>query len=389
MSVSADNETHDSSGAPALPTVAEVDGWVAESSSHDQPTKEQLEERIRGEAPSAGDEPKPVVEPKAEDDDLDDDDKAPEAKGDEAKPKKRETAAERKAVLRAEINALVREREETRRALEAERAPKKPVPEPVPAAAAPVKDEKAPEAAAAVDSEEPDWDAYEASGKTFKEYQHDHAAWLRKVIAAEADARASRTASEVVSTARERELAIAEVAREDARREAAMAKYPDWEATIKENLEDVPLTPFVETVVRRHPAGMELLYTLAQHPVESKILATLQMTRPIMDAVKEATDPAPLLLYFAHHPKEHARIAHLDPPRQLMALGRLSATLSQPDAKNGSSGVTPPVTQAKPPIRPVGGTRAAGSGTRDPDELDFGPEYVAAENAARASRQRR
>ncbi|MCX6550052.1 MAG: hypothetical protein NTY02_03410, partial [Acidobacteria bacterium] len=231
-------------------------------------------------------------------------------------------------------------------------------------------------------SGEPDWDAYEEAGKTFSQFQKDHAAWLRKVITAEADARATRTADERISAERERAFAIAEVARQEGRLDAVKVKYPDFDEVVSTNLSDVPQTPFMAAVVRNHPAGFDLLYHLGQHPAEAKILATLPMTRPIMDAVKESADPVGLLSYFANHPEDHDRIAHLDPPRQLLALGRLSAELSGSGAKNGSPGPTPPVTTAKPPIRPLGTTRSAPV-SRDDDDLEFGPAYIKRENERR------
>ena len=377
--MSAQADSHDSASMAMLPSVAEVDGWEVESSSANQPTNEELAERLREEpvARVEGDaDATEALEPVSEDHN----DAAEPVGEDAAHPKKRKlTASERKAVLQAEFNSLTKQREDARRAFEAEereRAAKRAAP---PAAT--------PADAAKIDpvDGEPDWDQYEADGKLFSQYQKDHAAWLRKVITAEADERAIRAADARISAAQERDQAIASVARHEARVEQAKATYPDFDEVIEQNLADVEQTPFMRAVVLNHAKGLDLLYHLGQHPAEAQILAQLPMTRPIMDAVKEAADPIPILSYFATHPAEHDRIAHLDPPRQLLALGRLSAALSSPGAKNGSPAVTPPVTHARPPIRPVG-TRGSATASGD-DDLEFGPEWLQRENERDRQRQ--
>ena len=382
-------DSHDSNSMARPVSSASVDGWDVESSSADQPSSEQLAARLR-------DEPDP---PKAEaaaaetDDDLDDAPDRETPAGEPEHPKKKKlTASERKAVLQAEFNAITRQREDARRAFEAEEADRerKRYARPAPEKA----DEKVPDSpaeAAKLDLAEgqPDWDEYEARGETFSKYQKDLSAFYKAESVKEARREATSVVTSLLSKAKEQDLAAAEEAREESRRQSAIQKYPDWEEKIAANLADVPQTPFMTTVVRRHEAGMELLYQLAEHPAEAKILATLPMTRPIIDAVREAPDPAPLLLYFARNPEEHSRIAHLDPPRQLLALGRLVAHLSDEGAKNGSPSPTPPVTSARPPIRPVGATRSAGGARGDDDDIEFGPEYVRRQNEARLARAHR
>jgi hypothetical protein len=384
-------DSHDSNSMARPVSSASVDGWDAESSSAEQPSSDELAARLRDE---------PVKEERAEakadvDDDLDDtpDRETPPAEG-EAPKKKRLTAAERKAVLQAEFNAITRQREDARRAFEAEereREQKRAArTEPAKPAADKVPDTPAEAAKLEVADGQPDWDQYEEAGKTFSEYQKDLRKFFREEAVREARLAAKSEVTSLLATNREQDLANREAAAEDARRDAAVAKYPDWAEKIAENLSDVEQTPFMTTVVRRHPAGMDLLYQLAENPAEAKILATLPMTRPMMDVVKESPDPAPILLYFARHPEEHDRIAHLDPPRQLLALGRLSATLSPDEgAKTGSPSPAPPVTSAKPPIRPVGATRSTGGSKDDSDDVEFGPEYVRRENERRAALGRR
>lgn len=387
-------DSHESLSSARPPSTASVDGWEVESSSAEQPTNEQLAERLRDE-PSAEKPDASAESAGSEHDDLDNDAPDRETPADEAPKKRKLTAAERKAVLQAEFNALTRQREDARRAFEAEEAERQRARtargDSRATAQAEDKVPDTPEEAGKIDVVEgqPDWDAYEAEGKTFSQYQKDLTAFFKAEAIREAKAAAASMVSSMLKDSRERELTAAEMAKEDARREAAIAKFPDWAEKIEANLGDVDQTPFLATVVRRHPAGMDLLYHLADHPAETKILSTYDWTRPFMDAMKMEPDPAPLLLYLAHHQEEQERIAHLDPVPALLALGRISAELSRSDAKTGSSERTPPVTSAKPPIRPLGATRTASGSQRDPDDLDFGPEYIRAELAARAARMRR
>lgn len=386
MSADFPADSHDSASMAVPPSVAEVDGWEVESSSAVQPTNEELADRLRDEPTSAA----PVAAPDAVDEDHDDAPARPGTaaaemeRGEDGKftKKRKLTAAERKAVLQAEFNALTKQREDARRAFEAEEAERqrrRATPAPAPETpATPAEASKA-----TPEDGEPDWDQYEADGKTFSQYQKDHSAWLRKVLEAAADARAERKAGEIVSAERERAMAIAEVARQETRLAAIKAKRPDFEERVDANLGDVPQTPFMAAVVRNHPAGYELLDHLADHPAEAQILATFQWTRPMMDAVKASPDPTPLLTYWANHPEEQARVAHLDPVSALMALGRLSAELFGPGAKTGSPARTPAVSAAKPPIRPLGATRSATGSSSDDEDLPFGPEYVHRENERR------
>ena len=389
------SDSHESASMARPASVAEVDGWEAESSSAVQPTSEELADRLREDAPSRQ---PAVAAPEAVDEDhddapvrrgvtdvADDDDPAAEKpavgvemeRGEDGKftKKRKLTASERKAVLQAEFNALTKQREDARRAFDTEEADRQ-------RRRATVKVETdtpaTPAEAAKVDPAdgEPDWDNYEEAGKTFSQYQKDHSAWLRKVMTAEADARAERKAGEILSAERERMMAVADVARQEARLDAIKAKKPDFEERVAANLDDVPQTPFMAAVVRNHAAGYELLDYLADHPAEAQILATFQWTRPMMDAVKASPDPTPLLSYWANHPQAQARVAHLEPVPALMALGRLAAELSGPGANTGSPRQTPPVTAAKPPIRPLGATRSATDASRDEDEPEFGPAYV-------------
>jgi hypothetical protein len=375
------------SGSMAMEEVtASDDGWDTESTGTLQVTPPADPQNFSGDREEAEQEqPEP---PDAVDEDHDD---AAGEGGDEHKQeagqpheRRKLTAKERKGLLQAQFHALTRENYEIERSIAARKAELAALEsgETERATARAAKTETKPLEPEPVSADdEPDWDTYEAEGKSFTEFQKAHSRWLRETVSAEATARANKTADERVAQERARAEEVAIRARFDARLEQMIEAHPDFEELAK-SLDDVDgetvrETPFIKAVVFNHPKGAEFLYHLASYPNEALILSSLPMTRPIMDAVKASSDPTALLSFFAQNQEEHARIAGLPPASALLALGRLTAELSVSGAKNGSPAQTPPITTAKPPIRPIGTTRSAGASRGDDlESVPFGPEYV-------------
>jgi hypothetical protein len=117
-----------------------------------------------------------------------------------------------------------------------------------------------------------------------------------------------------------------------------------------------------------------VLYHLAQNPDEARVLSTLSMSQAVGDAIRLSDVPVQLLSHFAQYPQELDRLNRLHPATALVALGELKAQLGA--AKDGSA--TTEISNAKPPIRPVGGGRT--SAPKDPDELPFSAEWIRREN---------
>lgn len=376
-----DPQTSASAAVVAPPVVAEADGW--EITSHSTvtgatpPTVEALQSQIADEVAPPADSPE-ALPPQASEE-------APAADESlEAKPEPpKKTAADRKAQLQAEINAAVRERAEQRRALEAEKAELVRLRAERERVAAPP----------APPADEPTWEAFEAQGKTWDEYRQADRAWTAQQIKALAAEQAKTIAEQLVEErlqAREQQAVAREIdAAHQARVAAAREKFPDFQQVVEQNLDDIPRTPFLEAAVMRHPHGGELLYHLAQHPAETKALATLDLPVMVMDAVMEMDAPGPLLTYFGQHPEALEDLRRKPPATALVALGRLSAQFdgnSLEGAKNGSP-ATAPVTRAPAPIRPVGGTRSSGP-PRALTDLAF-DDYFYAANEAERKRQGR
>lgn len=240
--------------------------------------------------------------------------------------------------------------------------------------------EEAPAAVAAL-GDEPTWEKYDADGKSLDEFHRDHAAWMRKSIAAELDAKLSseiekaRKAGEESTVKRleekqraDRELAIHNEFVE--RRDKYFAEHPGVFELGSRTIGDLN-SRFLNTVVVRHPAGMKLYEYLARHPRQAEYFRDRiepMITQPIIDVVRRSDDPTRLVAYFVSKPEEVRRLAALSPADALIALGELNASLRTSGVQPATSRSSAPlVTRAAPPLRSVAG-RHSGRAERDDDE---------------------
>lgn len=231
----------------------------------------------------------------------------------------------RKQTIQDEINALVRQRGETQRerdaiakeleALRAERAALSR-PSQAPAPSLPAADTADPE---------PVEDNY----ATYAEFVKATSLWTARqaVRDYEAAQRQQQEQSRRQTWEQERTRTFAE------RLDAAKTKYPDFDVLV--NREDIELTP------------------------------------PVVEVIKDSPLAAELMLHLAHHPDDAQRFAALPP---MLAFGEMKALEGRLSAASGGSAGTLRMSQAKPPITPVGSAPTVTAD--DPSSLDFGPEYV-------------
>src|SRR5215510_1572389 len=92
----------------------------------------------------------------------------------------------------------------------------------------------------------------------------------------------------------------------------------------------------------------------AAHPDFDEVVAGSALpTNPMMEThIPRSSVSGELLHYLATHPDECVQIAQMDAGPTLVALGRLEERISA--VKSGSAPVRKPVSQARPPIKPVG-----------------------------------
>ncbi|MEK9722041.1 MAG: hypothetical protein VW405_00975, partial [Rhodospirillaceae bacterium] len=95
----------------------------------------------------------------------------------------------------------------------------------------------------------------------------------------------------------------------------------------------------------------------------------------VADYLVELDDPRPMMLHLSEHPEEFRRITALHPMFAMRELGRLDARLYA--APTGPASVSPAVSRAKPPIRPVGAGSQAPTAHRDPSRMNSLAEYRA------------
>lgn len=357
------------------PTVADVDDWVLSSSSANQPDKQQLIDRANGApnppeeeiAPTSEVPAEPVVSTEAKTEEV-----ALEAKDGKKKP----TGSERVAEIQARIAAETRALHDARRAREAEQGELDRVKKEREAIAKPAEGEA--KAKPTTDDEIPVWSKWEEEEKgTFDEFMAARDAAVLKKTTKDIETR--RAADEHARQGREHADAHAR------RIQKASEAHPDFIEKVRENLKDVPSSPFVDLVVQHHEQGPDLLYYFANNTEAARVASTLVPSRPIADAIMQSDTPVELFAYFAENPGELQRLSGLRPASALVALGEVSAQLKS--AKNGSLATVPSVSNAKPPIRPVGGAQKATA--KSSADLDFGPEYVAAMNKEDREREKR
>lgn len=365
-------------GEVVPPTVAEHDGWEVHSASVVDPVKpEQIVERLTD---VPGDE---QIEQRAaqvakEEQKAKATEEAADPATEEQKPeeKKKQSASQRNAELRARIAAETRAYHDARRAREFEQSEllriRKEREE------LETKNKPASQDKPAPKGDKPVWAKYEEDGKSYEEFLDARAEYDRQqtVELTRADLKKIRDEDALKARQHAEQQAATRAEREHATRmDAAAQKYEDFFEIIDKNLSDVPDAPYLVDLIQNHKEGAEVLYHLAKNPDEAKVLSSLSASRPIMDALRFSEQPIEMLSYFGQHPQELDRLNRLHPASALVALGELKAQFKA--AKDGSA-TNEQVSNAKPPIRPVGGGRT--STPKDPDDLPFGPEWIRAEN---------
>lgn len=252
----------------------------------------------------------------------------------------------RKQSIQEEINALVRQRGETQRErdriaseLESLRAERAKIAAMQQTPSQPMRDAMQPVPAAS-DDQEPTEDQF-TDYATFVKAQ---ARWqAREAIRAfQAEMRANEEKQREARWHYERDQSFAE------RLNQARSANPEFDTLV--NREDIELSP------------------------------------PMIDVIKDSPMAPQLMLHLAQFPDEAQRIQSLHP---MLAFGEMKKLEARVEfASQGWTGPNsaPKVSQARPPIRPVG---SAPSGTvDDPSDMDFGPEYVRRMNAVDRNRRR-
>lgn len=356
-------------------------------SAMDKPQPEQIVERLTDVPDDTQVEQEAAAAAKAEKADEKADEKAEDeqldAVADEAKPeqvKKPKSASERQGELRARIAAETKAYHDARRAREFEQSELVRLRR--------ERDEltqKSKEAAPAADK--PVWAKFEEAGKSYEEFLDARAEFDRKQTLELTTQAMKRQEDEAQERARVAQQTTAQQLAADAhtkRVNAAAQKHTDFFEVVQQNLQDVEASPFLEHVIQNHDQGAELLYHLAKNPDEARILSTLSPSRAIGDAIRYSDMPIELLSHLSQHPQELDRLNQLHPASALVALGEIKAQLK--GAKDGSP-ATEVVSNAKPPIRPVGGGRT--SAPKSSEDLPFGPDWIREENKRDRERKTR
>lgn len=92
----------------------------------------------------------------------------------------------------------------------------------------------------------------------------------------------------------------------------------------------------------------------------------------VADALLESEQPQRLMRYLSDHPDDLRRLQALHPMLAMREVGRLEARL---DAAPSGSASQPSLSQAKPPIQPVGRGASVPTGARDPKDISSLAEW--------------
>lgn len=232
----------------------------------------------------------------------------------------------------------------------------------------------------------PNWKQYDADGKTYDDFLEDQANWV--------EARANRdkweTQREIdeVRGQLKRGEQDAQIARTTAAFEARMEvvrsgfEKDEWDR-VCDTWDTVPSpVPFLHDLVMLHPKGPHVYAQLGADADKLAVLASFDFTTAMFDAMMGLEDPSAVLLYLSEHPEEYEQIVQMPPQAKLIRIGTLDGMIRRTQSTGSRANGPRPVhvSQASTPIRPVGGTRTS-TPSQDPSELEFGPEYVAQQNA--------
>lgn len=214
----------------------------------------------------------------------------------------------------------------------------------------------------------PKWSAFDKAGKTYEEFEAAEEEWL------------ARTFAVVQQRAQGNDTRTLEAVQHRERVTVAKAKYADFEEK-KAALVGVPASPFLENLITRNAAGMDVLYHLGAHRDEAELLAALtheandpnKILPQLFHTLQETgTDPVPVVSYLATHPEEAQALLDLSPRAALVKIGQILSTAGSGAKTSGPSGT--PAHKPAIPFTPVDGGSSMRAGADDDPEPDDSPE---------------
>lgn len=152
------------------------------------------------------------------------------------------------------------------------------------------------------------------------------------------------------------------------------------EAQQAADLRQTRASAFAERMQAAEQADPALLTGLSPEVLELRPAMSLQPGEQpdggtaIADALLEMDHPQHVMRYLSNHPDDFRRIRALHPMLAMREVGRIEARL---DAASSGSVSQPSLSQAKPPIQPVGRGASVPTGARDPKDISSLAEWEA------------
>ena len=328
-------------------TVESGDFIVTSSGESEDAIRAAMLESESADTPAVTDDAQDAPDESASEDAPEPEADSPEDAPDEQKPEPKKldkrTKAGRQAAIQQEIDALIAQRTEARKALDAERAQLESL-----------RQSQAP--ALAADDPEPQ----EAQFDDYGQYVKAQARWEAR--------QEFRAQQQNALLAQQQQLAAREfewrVQNFKSKIDEENAKTPDWLNTVNQDLLSiVPISAM---------SAKDREQATAYNALAEELLRTER--------------PVEMLRHFSEHPEEVQRLVTLPPHEFMRQMARIEARLDVAATVTPTTPKTPPLSQAKPPIRAMGSVPSAGDDGELSDDLPV-EEYIRRANAQ--DRQRR
>lgn len=220
---------------------------------------------------------------------------------------------------------------------------------------------------------EPTEDEVGTKYDSYGDFVKDHGRWVREEIRAE-QADASQRQQMAQRHESHASRFVEKIAEAEAVDPAFWSKISPDVANLRPSsaIDPRELQAASEAARQGHPGAREFLAKTA-----------------VADMVFDSDVSTELMAHLSANPSEFQRLSTLPPNVLFREMGRLEARFNRPAAASaGPARVTPPVSQAAPPIKPVGSTASAPE--RDPlaDDLDV-DEHIRVMNARERKSARR
>jgi len=170
------------------------------------------------------------------------------------------------------------------------------------------------------------------------------------------------------------------------------ASHPEYAQLIEEHGESIPNSPVITRIALQSERCGQILHSLAANATLARRFAAVSMPTMAADFIAASPIAESLVMHIAKNPVEFRELLDEGPVRGMRALGELERNLLAARRPGKGPAAGSATKRPSPPIRPIGGSGPAGNGAAgdDLDSMEFGPDWIRADNERerRAGRRR-